>query len=392
MNNKQRILFIEPCFVDFGGYFRAINICMALSKKNIKIDLLVGSKKEFQWTIKKTKLNENLTQYELPRFNFHFFFNGRILRGLIALLFGLFRKYDITHACVPVQLESNIPAFFLKLFRKKLIMDWDDYWEGSIIYGEYRIMKAYVSFCERKAPKFFENIIVVSNFLKNLSEKRGAKKVLKLINGVNGNQFTTHSKEESREKLNLDKNGKYLISFGHTYIKDRAYLLFKTFEYIYKLDPSIKLLFNCDPQKIIAEQKLEKKIDANCLKNIINVGYIKQEDLGYYLGACNAAIFLVGDSDNERACFPIRIGSYLNGEAIIIMNDINSEAGNILKNLNCAIIQKDLKLLAQETNNILQDENLYHIKKINTIKAKNELLWENLIDDLIDYYNILIKN
>lgn len=385
----MKVLFIEPCHVNFGGYFRAFNICSNLSQKGLKVDLLVASRNNFNLRIKKTRFDENFCQYELPRFNFHFFFNGRILRGIIGFLFGIFGRYDVIHACVPVQLESNIPAFFLKLLGKKVLMDWDDYWEGSSIHGEYKIMKKYVSFCEKKAPGFFKNMVVVSDFLKKIAEKRGAVNVLKLINGVNEKQFTPHSKEESRRKLNLDPGGKYLITFGHTYINDRAYLLFKTFEYVHNLDPEIKLLFNYDPYKVAREQKLENRIDVDCLKNIVNVGYIQQDQLGYYLGACDAAIFLMGNADNERACFPIRIGSYLNGESIIILNDVNSEAGNVLKNYECAVLDEDIYLLAEKTVRLLKNKTEQETLRKNVLRAKAELSWDIIISDLINFYRTI---
>lgn len=387
----MKVLFIEPCFVDFGGYFRAINVCSNLSKKGVQVDLLVASKKDFSFTIKKKKINDNLTQYELPRWNFHFFLNGRVARGMIAFFFGLFGRYDIIHACVPVQLESNIPAVLLKLFGKKVVMDWDDYWEGSSIYGEYPLMKRYVAFCEQKAPGFFENMVVVSDFLKDLSEKRGAKNILKLINGVNPEQFIRYSREEGRKKLDLDPKGKYLLTFGHTYINDRAYLLFKAFEEIYKLDPSIKLLFNYDAEKIYIEQKLEGRVSKECLKNIVNVGYIQQQDLGYYLGACDAVIFLMGDADNERACFPIRIGSYLNGEAIIIINDTNSEASNTLKAYDCAVVDSEISTLARRAVDILNNSQEQDRLRENIKKARIEISWENHIDKLIVFYKTVTQ-
>lgn len=386
----MRVLFIEPCFVGFGGYFRAINICSHLAQKGIKVDLLVASKESFSFQIKRTEIQIGLVQYELPRYNLHFFLNGRILRGLIAFLFGIFRRYDIIHACVPVQLESNIPAFLLKILGKKVIMDWDDYWEGSTIYGEYKFMKYYVAFCERYAPAFFENIVVVSEFLKKLSEQRGAKKVLKLINGVNSNQFLVHNREEGRKRLNLDLSGTYLLTFGHTYINDRAYLLFKVFEKIYQRNPDVKLLFNYDAEKIFEEQKLEGRIDRSCIRNIIDVGYIDQEDLGYYLGATDAVIFLMGNADNERACFPIRIGSYLNGEAIIIINDTNSEASNVLKQFNCAIVETDIDVLADKTVNLLNDIQMQLRLKQQVKNAKQKLDWKNMIDELIEYYEHVV--
>ena len=265
----MKVLFIEPCYVNFGGYFRAYNICSSLSKKGIKVDMLCSRKEQFGLLIRKRKINEQFTIYELPRLSSNFFLNGRLLRGFFGLLFGLFGKYDIIHAAVPIQLESNIPAFFLKLLGKTVIVDWDDYWEGSTIYGEYTLLKKYVVFCETRAPSFFENMVVVSDFLSKKAQERGATDVLKLINGVDINQSEAKDRQESRTRLNLKKDGKYLLTFGHTYINDRAYLLFKTLEYIVKIDPEVILLFNQDPAKIIKEQKLENRIDTSILKNII---------------------------------------------------------------------------------------------------------------------------
>ena len=223
--------------------------------------------------------------------------------------------------------------------------------------------------------------------MKDLSRKRGATKVLKLINGINPTQFIPHTREEGRKELKLKPTGKYLLTFGHTYINDRAYLLFKTFEYIYNIDPSIILLFNENPEKIIKEQGLEDKINKKILKNIKTVGYIPQDKLGYYLGAADITIFLMGDADNERACFPIRIGSYLNGNAIIAINDINAEATNILKEYNCAIIEKDIKTLAEKIIIFLNNEHRQQQLKKKIKLVKKSLSWEYLIDDLINFYH-----
>src|SRR3989338_11060064 len=143
----MKIMLIEPCQVNFGGYFRAYNICSHLARNKIKVDLLVSTSKQFNFYIKKTKINEYFTQYELPRFQFNFYINGRILRGIIGFVFGLLGGYDIIHIFVPVQLESNIPAVLLKLLGKKVIIDWDDYWEGAYTNNKNTILKKYIRFC-----------------------------------------------------------------------------------------------------------------------------------------------------------------------------------------------------------------------------------------------------
>jgi len=313
------------------------------------------------------------------------------VRAFLAIILGLCKKYDIIHACVPTQLESNVSAFFLKLLGKKIVIDWDDYWIGSPLFKRDTIVKKYITFCEKKSPKYFANIVVVSDFLEDKAKKWGAKKILKLINGVNASQFTVHTREEGISKLGLDENKKYLLTFGNSFANDRARLLFDTFERIFNLDPEVYLLFNLDPLKIIGEQSLAKERNFKCLKNIINVGYISQNDLGYYLGVCEAVIFLQGETKDEIACFPIRIGSYLNGESAIIINDVNSETGNTLKKCNCAIIEKDLSILAHKAVEFIHDKNRQVEMKKKVISAKNELSWDNQIEKLVHFYGEIIQ-
>jgi glycosyltransferase involved in cell wall biosynthesis len=382
----MKILVIEPCYVNFGGYFRAFNLSLALSKKGIQVDLLVSSNQKWKFSIKKTRISENFCQYELPRFDRIPYFNGRFTRAFIAVYMGIFKKYDVIHAFVPTQLEANIPAFFFKWLGKKVVIDWDDYWMGTSIFDTYPLIKRYVAFCEKKAPKFFENFTVVSVFLEDKAKKWGAKRILKIINGVNQGQFSVHTKEEGREKLKLDRHGKYLLAFGNNYAGDRGLLLLQTFEKIYELDPEVKLMFNFDPRKIIKDNQLEGKVGEECFRNIINVGYIEQENLGYYLGASDASIHLQGDTEDQRAGYPIRIGSYLNGEAVVVINDTNSEVGNILKQHKCAIIEKDIVDLARKTVEFLQNPALQKELRDNVIEAKKALSWNNLVVDLIEFY------
>ena len=390
----MKVLVIEPCHVNFGGYFRAYSIALALSKKGIWVDLLVSSNKNFTLKIKKTKINENFCQYELPRINLnpHINFTGRVLRGVIGLIFGIVKKYDIYHVFVPTQFEANIPGFFLKILGKKVIMDWDDYYCGSPLFDNLKFTKKYLEFCETRSPKFFENFTVVSDFLKEKSEKRGAKRIFKIINGVNPNQFAVHAKEESREKLKLDQNGKYLLAFGNNFSYGKGIVLLQTFEKIFKLDKMVKLLLNIDPYQMAKDNKLEGKVNQECFKNIINVGYINQKDLGYYLGASDAAMLLLGDEDDQRAGFPVRVGSYLNGEAVIVVNDVDSESGNILKLNGCVIMEKDISDLAAKTVEFLQNQAIQKELKNNVIEAKKKLSWDNLVEELIEFYKQVIAS
>jgi glycosyltransferase involved in cell wall biosynthesis len=387
----MRVLVIEPCYVNFGGYFRAVPMCQALSRKNIEVDLLVSSNSNFKLFIKKSKISENFCQYELTRIRITPYLNGRLIRAVIAIFFGMFKKYDIIHACVPTQLESIIPAFFLKLIGKKVVIDWDDYWMGSPIFEANNIIKKYITFCEKNSPNFFKNFVVVSDFLANKAKEWGATKVLKIINGVVPDQIELRDKESSFTALKLNKNKKYLLCIGNTYSRDRTFRLFQAFEKIRRLDQGIMLICNFNLSKKIKEQNLERMISPDSLENTIDIGYLNQRDLEHCLSICSATIFLQGETEDELACFPARIGTYLCGESVIIMNDTGSEAVNTLRKYGCAIIEKDISLLAEKTVEFLNDIDLQEKMRKNVLFAKKDMSWDNIIGDLIGFYREIIK-
>ena len=387
----MKVLFIEPCYFNFGGYFRAINICTALSKRGFEFDLLLPSDKKFFWKIKKTVINKNLTMYELPRFYINFFVQGRILRGIIATLFGIFKKYDIIHAAMPVEFESNIPALVLKLFGKKIVMDWDDRFENGV-FSENKILHFYIKLCEKGMPKIVKNYCVANSVLGDLSRKYGANNIICIINGVNVNQVKILNKNESRKKLKLDDKTKYLLTFGNTFSEERIFLLFKTLNYIFALDKDIKLICTLNPKKVLENEKIKKFFNPKYLDRFIDVNYIQPNDLGLYLSACDASVFIAGDDPKEKVCFPIRIGTYLCGETIIVMNDVGSEVNKILEKYKCTVVDKNLEKLALKTVKMLYSPAIQSDLKKKVKLAKKELSYDNVVIDLIDYYKKILND
>lgn len=382
----MKVLFIEPCFINFGGYYRALNICKGLARNGIKVDLLVTSNHNFFSKISKKNIEPNLTLYQMPRFTLNFYINGRIFRGIISTFFGLFGKYDIIHAAMPMQFESNIPAIILKLLGKKIVMDWDEIFEDTFP-AKFPI-KQYIYFCEHILPKFFPNYCVTSDVLKKIVKNRGAKNVIKIINGVDLSEFNPKTKISYRKKLKLDPKTKYLFAYGNTFAANRPYRFFKTFEYIVTLDPSIKLLCNFNPTEVYQRDHLEGKINPKIFSNIINLGYISNKE---YLYTANAALFLSGDGIREQANYPIRISSYIGSNLIIAINDGNSEASNSLKQANCAILDKNLKTLAKKTIDFLNSPKIQKDYEQRLKKAKKTFSVEYLTKNLAKYYQDLLR-
>lgn len=386
---KMKVLMIEPCCINTGGYFRAYNFTKSLSDRGFVVDLFVSSDKKFQFRIKRRKINDKFWVYELPRIdlNPHINFTGRVLRGIIGLVMSFRKQYDIVHVCNPTQFESTIPGVMLKLLGNRVVMGWDDYFGGSPIFDNLKFTKKYVNFCETRAPKFFENMVVISDYLADMAKELGAKRTVTIINGISkSSQITIHPKDEAIHKLGLSSDKKYLFAFGNTQPRERTMELLRIFEKIHGLDSHVILLCNFDPYKVLDISEKEHVIERKIFDKIINVGYIAENNIEYYLSAADAAIFIQGRFEDERACYPMRVTSYLGAELAIIMNDVDSEVGRILKQFQCAIIDKDENILAQKVVEYLRDENWQKELREKIRMAKKEMAQDKVILRLIDFY------
>ena len=380
------ILFLEPCPVNFGGYFRANNICRYLAKAGNKVDLLITSNNKFSLKIIKRNISPGYTIYELPRFFVNQYLQGRLLRALISIIFALKKHYDVYHVGMLVEPETNIPALFLRLIGKKnIVMDWDEIYLNGFS-DTNPIIHHYISLCEKYFPKIFPNFTATSELLLKIAKDRGAKNVIKIINGVDNDQIKIKEHTSSLKKVKLDPNYRYLLFIGNSVLGKRLLYLFNYLQHIVKLDNKIKLLVNFDYIKALKEAGYYKKYSASLFDHVINLGYISQSDLPFYFAAASATLFFSEKNQIEKANFPIRIGTYLASESLIVSNDINSEASNTLKEYRCAVIDKDLDMLPQLTLDVINNPNMMKNYLVNIKKAKKELSYQKLTKMLVSYY------
>lgn len=382
-SSRMKILLVEPCWENFGGYFRAIGIAKNLAKRLIETTLIIPQTKGIlsstleENSFLKIKKVKNKKQSFIDRL-YRFLFIARDIRK---------NDYDVVHVFTIVHPEMILVLFFCKIIGQKVILDWDDYWQDCPIYryGGWPV-RAYIKFTEEFISRFVKFMTVTSAFLFAQAEKVGIKNIVKIVNGVDKNQFQVCSYEEAIAKLGYDKNRKYLITFGNTYENERTYLVLKTFERVWQRDKSIYLLVNLDLKEIAARQNKLSEFDEQLFNNIIVTGFIPPKDLGIYLAASKCVIFLTDNTPNELACFPIRVGSYLNGEKVIATTETNSEWCNTLKLFNCALIGKDVDDLANKILDFVNNEKLQKDMEGRVKIAKNELSWDNITASLVDFY------
>jgi len=368
---KFKILMVQPCYENFGGFFRTFAMARSLARLNNKITMLISSKESTCFS-KKSISEKNLAQIELPRGVLGL--NGRFIRGILACWHILFNKYDFIICFGVTQPESNIPLVFARLIGKRVILDRDEFWQANFTTRPW-IAQKYVWFCEEILIKLFKNHLVASTLLFQHSKKSGAKNIEKVINGIDLEQFKLWEKDKARSKLGFAKEDKILLTFGNTYENERANLLFKTFEQVLRQDSSVKLIINRKPSEYLDRIGVDPKI----LNNITTTGFIEPKNLGIYLAAADLVLFLTGNTENEKACFPIRVGSYLNGEAVITTLKTDTEWCKILKEHDCALLSDNIFDLAKLICIFLNDKKRIESLKANVRVIKKQLNWNVLI-------------
>lgn len=384
----MKILFLEPCSINFGGYFRAMNISQALVKRGHQVDLLVNSDKKWFPKIEKKRLSPNLTQFTLPRFFIHPLVQGRLLRALIGILFAVFGRYDIIHIGMVILPETNIPALFLKLIGKKnIVIDWDDLAENGA-FKDNSLINSYIRICEHRFSQLFYNFCVASRILYRRSKLNRHQNVIKIINGVNPHQYRLYSYHQAIKTLKLDPKFTYLLCVGNTYFGQRGTHLLRTIKYLSRLDPKIKFISNFDPKTIAAINHI--KLPSNLSSHFITVGFIPPKKLGLYTAVSAGALFYMENSINDRSGFPIRVGTYLHGKLPIFTNDNRSEASNTLKQYHCALLARNPKDLALRTVRTLNNPQQLSQLKHNVLKARQQLSIHKVVIPLIDFYRQIL--
>jgi glycosyltransferase involved in cell wall biosynthesis len=144
-------------------------------------------------------------------------------------------------------------------------------------------------------------------------------------------------------------------------------------------------LFNLDPFKVWADDQGGDPVPET-LKRIRCVGQIPQKELGRYLAACNFVIFLSTNRPVEQACYPIRVGSYVNAERPIATNRANTEISRLVETFGCGVTGDSPQHVAQLLVEVFRDPSRMAAMTENAGRAKAALDYEVLAKGLAEFY------
>jgi len=381
----MKILMIQPCHIGYGGYFRSYALAQNLRSSGVAVDhVATGIDNRFFY--KTNSVEGSNKDLWMPKWNVNHFITGRLYRSLLILVYVVINqnKYSRIHFFNIVQFECWIPAFFLSIFsKKKIIIDWDDYWtDGHLLVPVYNniLIKSYLSGLEAISKNYFLKFTVASSFLyKKIS--RNEKLIVKNVGDQREEIFGVEDV--------YNNNSPVFLSIGNTLFKERAIYLYRFILEVRKYRNDAKVVTNValsDIGRILINEGVIQEVGQ--IDGIIkSIGYIKHEDLPGLLKQCDATIFFTGETSLEMACSPTRISTFRKIGLPLVTNTTNTDYYRDLRNTNCIVDGKSIKEIAQHFNQLYSDPVGWKKFKEQCNKNWHEYpVWSDEVEQLIKFY------
>ena len=385
----MKILFLNHNYENFGTFYRCYFLGKYLARRGHEVDIVCASRKNFDLRIKSKVIEPNFRIVTLPRIRLHEYHTGHLLRALINSGLVMVKNYDILHSFTVAQPATGVPTFIARYFKNKpIVVDWDDAWEGGLAGQHPSLIGRAISYLEREVPKLADTVTVVSGFLKDVSEKRGYKNVVKIPNGANVEDIKPLKKEASRKFLNIQPDIKILLSIGHTYTKSIS-LMLDAFTIALQRMPDLKLYVVGNFGK--QSEDIKKRFSA-IKDNITFTGEQSFDMVKFYLAAADCLVLPMEDSVFEKARFPIRLGDYMAAGRPIISNAVGEVRHVLSKGCGITCLPDDVKGFSDIMVRIIEDKRL---QKETSSKARAmaeaEYAWGILVQDLECVYKKLLS-
>ena len=382
----MKICLLNHNQIGQGTYYRCYHFGKALVNLGHSVTLLTTSRKYF--FKQRVTVDKGVNIIEFPDF-----FRGRLRNGFCVwnafqrALFLYRKNFDIIHAfdCRPVVI---LPALSLK-YRKKipLIIDWADWWgrggtteerSGHLFAKSFGRIE---QFFEEYFRQFANYSTVICTALKQRLEGLGydGDRITVIPQGSRVEVIKPLSIEFCRKKLSLDKNVNIVGHLGTLFNND-AKLLFDAMKYVQDENCNTKLL-------LIGRHKLKLSAFNYGHNLLIESGEIDEDEIQYYLGACDILVLPMKKTIANNGRWPSKINDYLCAERAIISTPI-SDIGTIFNDNEIGVLAEDNPdTFGEAILNILDDKEKQKLLAKRARKyAETELTWKELTRQLENIY------
>lgn len=379
----MRVLILVSCPRDFGGFHRASAMGRALATRGHDVTVCFRATRP-RSGCESTLSEETCRFVELPGVT-NSLLTKLLTVGALArhILFG---RPDIVHVFASVHPEHLLMIAACRLFGRTCVVDWDDLWiDSPVFHARGRVVRRYLAWAEALGPRLGSAVTVASEFLAGQAAHLARGPILKVPNGVWKKQFAVWERTGARQALQIPMTRLVVLAFGNSYLQGRGKLLIKCADAILRLRADAEIILNVDPMRIWREDGRGDPVPRT-LCSIRCIGQIPPAELGKYLAAADFVLFPTTESAAERACFPIRLGSYLNGECPIATNHGDTEAARLVERYGCGIVGRTVSDLAEQVVLAATDDILMNRLRARVRLAKRDLAWEAIVEQVERLY------
>jgi glycosyltransferase involved in cell wall biosynthesis len=293
---------------------------------------------------------------------------------------------DIVHAHTPFSLGQL--GYYYSVIKKVPFIH-----TYHTLYPEY--VKTYIMKGKVLTPQMVKKLsaafsnrcdltIAPSEKIKKLLRSYGAENPIKVLpTGLDLEEFKTVKKNNFRKKYSINENDKVLIYVGRLAKEKNIAFLIKAMAELKKTD-NIKLLLVGDGPDTENLKILTKKL--NLQKEIIFTGYFTKKQA---IKAYQASDLFVFASKTDTQGMVI-LEALACGLPVVAIKDL-AFTTMVRQGINGFLVRENKKIFARQVLTILNDKKLYNKMATNALKIAQEFSIDKIINQLISYYNQLIK-
>lgn len=384
-----RILFIVHNMVWRGGgtFYRALHLGRHLVRRGHSVALLAVSLAE---RLKlRTGQVDGVIIVESPDL-----LSGSLRSGwdpwntLRRIHWLVGQRFDLVHA-----FESRPVVIFPALFARRysqapLVMDWCDWFGrgGSVAERPNRLIRQILN----PAETFFEESFrtkangttVINSQLRDRAIQLGVREetILLLPQGSDVQRIQVLDRFQVRDQLGLPQE-KFIIGYlGQTFPAD-ARLLAETFERVISEHADTLLL-------LIGNRRTDISSLIKTPEAVVETGYLDDELLNQYLGACDLFWLLLQDTLANRGRWPSKINDYMAAGRPTIATAVGDLTQLFQQHDIGRLAQPDPEDIATQTLRFYDDASLHQqCGAIARKVATEQYAWEILTEGLVSFYH-----
>ncbi|MBD3339000.1 MAG: glycosyltransferase [Candidatus Lokiarchaeota archaeon] len=384
----MKILISSQSYKDYQNYIRSKCYAIELVKSGHQVTIITTSPTRSLFY--KTENINGIRVVVSPEIlgNRFRMYSWGMIDTIFRTIYILLSKYDIYH------FDGNHPAIILPFFVKRLFssakfvnewMDWCiDVKSGFSIAD--KIANFYEKMTHTKIRKYFDGVVVISQFLYNETLRLGIdrSRILYLPSGCDIDKIYPCDKINVKRKYGLDVNR---ISLGIIGYESGDW---EEFCYVYDALRILENKYNFNNFDFIVSGKHDPMTKKQQNKHQYNYKYVGWADnYNEFLSTLDIAILPLKDTKKNRAKYPNKLSDFMAAGLPIVSNPVGE-----VKSLHSKI---KFGLLDEQYNSENLAEILYQLIRNSQLRekfgnngrifAETEFSWEEQSKKLLEFYH-----